>query len=100
MSASTKGLRPTHPGEVLREIVLPSLGKSRVEIARLLGVSRQTLYAILNERQPITRPWHCASASCAATAPNLGNMQQAYDLEIAAKELAGEIKKIPTLTAA
>ena len=49
-----KGLRPVHPGEHLREDVLPALGKSKAEIARLLGVSRQTLYDVLNERQPIT----------------------------------------------
>src|SRR3546814_13516808 len=49
-----KGLRPTHPGELLREDVLPSLGKSKAKIAELLGISRQTLYDILGERGPIT----------------------------------------------
>jgi len=49
-----KGLRPVHPGEMLREIVLPALGRPKAEIARLLGVSRQTLYDVLNEKQPIT----------------------------------------------
>ena len=50
----TSGLRPVHPGELLREDVLPALGRSKAEIARLLGVSRQTLYDILGEKQPIT----------------------------------------------
>ncbi len=35
------GLPAMHPGELLREDILPALGRSRVEIARLLGVSRQ-----------------------------------------------------------
>ena len=39
---------------MLREDVLPALGKSKTEIARLLGVSRQTLYDILDEKQPVT----------------------------------------------
>lgn len=39
---------------MLREDILPSLGRSKTEIAKLLGVSRQTLYDILNEKQPIT----------------------------------------------
>ena len=32
----TKGLRPIHPGEILREDVLPTLGRPTAEIARLL----------------------------------------------------------------
>ncbi len=40
-------LPPMHPGELLREDVLPALGKPVAEIANLLGVSRQTLHAIL-----------------------------------------------------
>ena len=48
------GLRPVHPGEILREDVLPALGLPKAEIARLLGISRQTLYEILHEKQPVT----------------------------------------------
>ena len=36
--------RPTHPGEVLREDVLPALGMSQTEFARRLGVSRLSVY--------------------------------------------------------
>jgi addiction module HigA family antidote len=43
-----------HPGELLREEILPALGRSKTEIAKLLGVSRQTLYDILEEKQPVT----------------------------------------------
>ncbi len=42
-----RSLPPTHPGEILREDVLPALGRSKTEIARLLGISRQTLYDIV-----------------------------------------------------
>lgn len=42
------------PGELLREDVLPALGRSPAEIARRLGVSRQTLHAILAEKAPVT----------------------------------------------
>ncbi len=45
---------PTHPGAVLREDVLPAVGKSKVEIVDLLGISRQHLYDILNEKKPIS----------------------------------------------
>jgi antitoxin HigA-1 len=30
---------PTHPGALLREDVIPATGKSKVEIAQLLGIS-------------------------------------------------------------
>ena len=46
-----RGLPPMHPGELLREEILPSLDRPKTEIARLLGVSRQTLYDVLKERQ-------------------------------------------------
>ena len=45
------------PGEVyeaLREVVLPALGRQKKKIAELLGVSRQTLCAIVEERSPVT----------------------------------------------
>ena len=38
MNALLRGLRPTHPGEVLREDVLPALGLPKTEIARALRV--------------------------------------------------------------
>ena len=34
------GLRPTHPGEILREDVLPALHRSRTEIAALKGAKK------------------------------------------------------------
>jgi antitoxin HigA-1 len=39
---------PPHPGELLREDVLPALGLSVTEAARQLGVTRATLSRILH----------------------------------------------------
>ncbi len=47
-------LCPTHPGEVLREDVLPAVKRPKAEIARLLGISRQLLYDILDEKKPVS----------------------------------------------
>ncbi len=47
-------IRPAHPGELLREIVVPATKLPKAEIARLLGISRQHLYDILAERKPVT----------------------------------------------
>ena len=48
------GLPAMHPGELLREEILPALGRPRAEIAQLLGVSRQALHAVLAERASVT----------------------------------------------
>ena len=52
----TKGpaFQPAHPGAVLRNSVLPALHISKSALADHLGVSRQTLYEILNERRVVT----------------------------------------------
>ena len=57
------GLQPMQPGEMLREDVLPSLGKSKTEIASLLGISRQTLFGILT----LAIPTQCGSEIVAVT---------------------------------
>lgn len=45
---------PTHPGALLREVVLPELGITQGELAARLGVSRRTVSEILHERRPVT----------------------------------------------
>ncbi|MEI9887235.1 MAG: HigA family addiction module antitoxin [Rhizomicrobium sp.] len=96
-----KGLRPVHPGEHLREDILPALGKPKSEIARLLGVSRQTLYDVLNEKQPVTANLALRIGKLVGGGAEIWlRMQQVYDLAIAEKALAKEIKRIPTLEAA
>jgi addiction module HigA family antidote len=45
---------PTHPGALLREDVIPATGRTKAEIAQLLGISRQHLYDILRDRKPVS----------------------------------------------
>ncbi len=45
---------PTHPGALLREVVLPELRITQGEFADQLGVSRRTVSEILHERRPVT----------------------------------------------
>ena len=72
---------PTHPGAMLREIVLPALKRSKVEIAEALGVSRQTLYDILAERQPVTPAMAVRLAAVFdTTSASWLAMQNTYDL--------------------
>lgn len=95
-----RGLPPMHPGELLREDVLPALGRSKVEIARLLGISRQTLYDILAERQPVTPGMALRLGKLVGNGPTLWlNLQRRYDLWQAERELRSEIEAMPTLAA-
>lgn len=86
---------PSHPGALLGDII-PATGKSKADIARLLGISRQQLYDILGEKKPV-------SPSIAARLGKLFGdgtgvwlrMQAAYDAWHA--ERAIDLSAIPTL---
>jgi antitoxin HigA-1 len=49
-----KNRKPTHPGAILREDVLPSLNITQTELADRLGVSRRSVSQILHEHRPLT----------------------------------------------
>lgn len=90
-----------HPGELLREDILPALGKPKTEIAKLLGVSRQTLYDILDEKQPVTPAMALRLGKLCGNGPDLWlNLQRRYDLWKAELEIGKDVAKIPTLSAA
>ena len=90
---------PTHPGELLRNVTIPATNRSKAEIARLLGISRQHLYDLLGEKKPVSP----------AIAVRLGKlfgdgasvwlrMQGAYDVWHAEREI--DVSGIKTLEAA
>ena len=45
---------PTHPGEMLNEEFLKPLGITQVELAKRIGLSFQTVNAIVNRRQGVS----------------------------------------------
>jgi antitoxin HigA-1 len=94
----SKNRCPTHPGELLRDDIIPATGRTKAEIAGLLGISRQHLYEILGERKPVSP----------AIAVRLGKvfgdgagvwtrMQGAYDTWHA--ERTEDVSRIPTIKA-
>lgn len=88
---------PSHPGALLADI-LPATGKTKVEIAEMLGISRQQLYDILGEKKPV-------SPTVAARLGKLFGdgaavwlrMQAAHDAWHAERDPA--LDKVPTLAA-
>jgi antitoxin HigA-1 len=89
---------PSHPGALLEDII-PATGKTKVEIASMLGISRQQLYDILGERKPV-------SPSVAARLGKMFGdgaaiwlrMQAGYDAWHAERET--DLSKVPTLQVA
>jgi addiction module HigA family antidote len=88
--------RPTHPGAILREDVLPALGLSISEAARQLGVTRQTLHRILAEKVSVTPEMAARLGRFCGNGPGIWLlMQQACDLWRAERELRSELEQIP-----
>ena len=72
---------PTHPGALLREVVLPALPLGKSELARSLGISRQSLYDILSEKQPVSPAMAVRLGLFFGQTPaSWLNMQSDYDL--------------------
>lgn len=90
--------RPSHPGELLREDVLPALKLTVKDAAAKLGVSRQTLHAILSERSAVTPEMAVRLGKFCGDGPDIWlRMQMAHDLWQAKRDLAETVKQIPTL---
>ncbi len=93
--------QPTHPGEMLREDVLPALGLPVNAVADKLGVARQTLHNILSEKSSNSPEMALRLGKLFGNGPQIWlRMQLAVDLWKAEQKLAGQISKIPTLEAA
>ena len=74
---------PVHPGEILREDILPALALSKTAVADALGISRQTPYDILNERQPVTAEMAVRFGKLFGSgAGSWVNLQRMYDLAL------------------
>ena len=88
-----------HPGELLREVVLPALSISKAEFARRLGISRQHLYDIINEKQPVSPTVAVRLGKLCGNGPALWvNLQAAYDLWHAERTV--DVSHIETLEVA
>ncbi len=73
--------KPTHPGAILREAILPELGITQAEFADRLDVSRRTISEILHEHRPVTPDMALRLARFLGTTPaSWLNMQQALDV--------------------
>ena len=87
------GMRPVHPGEILRE-ELEELGISAKAIARELGVPQNRISDILRGRRGITADTALRLARYLNTTPQLWlNLQKAYELRVAELQAGKDIVK-------
>ncbi len=47
-------IRPTPPGEFIKEDILNELGLTQEQLAKSLGVSRRTINQLVNEKREVT----------------------------------------------
>ena len=92
MSVSN-GMRPVHPGEILRE-ELDELGLSANALARALDVPTNRITAILRGQRGITADTALRLARYFGTTPQLWqNLQKTFELRVAEIESGPQIEK-------
>lgn len=95
------GLPPMHPGELLREVILPALkeaGTSRTKVADLMGVGRRSLYDLLDEKSAVTPDMALRLGKLLGNGPDFWlNLQRGWDLAQARDKLGPALDAIPTI---
>ena len=76
------GLPPVHPGEIIKEDILPSVGLTVTAAAKALSVSRQMLHDILAERKPLSAVMCLKVSRLFGGSPQVWmRLQASYDLK-------------------
>ena len=92
--------KPTHPGELLREDILPALGLTQTELAQRLAVSRLTVSELLHEKRALSADLAIHVAKLTGTTPESWlRMQEALDLWQLACEKGDSYARIECIAA-
>ena len=85
--ALKNALPPVHPGEIIREDILPEVGLTVTAAAKALGVSRQMLHAILAGRKPLSAVMCLRLSRLFGSTPQFWmRLQAEYDLKKAVED--------------
>lgn len=97
----SRRIRPTHPGEMLREDFLPDYGLTVSSIAKAIGVSRQSMHELLRKRRAVSPDMALRLSRLFGNSPEFWlNAQRAVDLWEAAKINKDKLNRISPLNAA
>jgi len=92
--------KPTHPGAIIREDIMPELGINQTELAQRLGVSRLTVSELVHEKRAVSTDMALRLSRLLNTTPESWlNMQQSVDLWELQNARAGEYRKIKPVAA-
>ena len=86
-----------HPGEILREDILPELNLTVTQTAKSLGIPRQMLHDILAERKPLSAAMCLRMAKLFGSSPEMWmRLQSTHDLQKAREDarVAASLNKI------
>jgi len=98
MAEQKKKLAPTHPGELLRNEIMPAVKLTQEKLAALLGVSRRTVNEIVTEKRSLSADMAHRLSRLFNTTPELWlGLQQDVDLWKAAKAGEADYRKIKPL---
>jgi antitoxin HigA-1 len=88
-------LPPLHPGEMLREEFLRPMGLTPYAVAKACGVPRTHIERIVREELGISADTALRLAKFFGMSVEFWiNLQAQYDLEVAKKKIAKELKRI------
>jgi addiction module HigA family antidote len=91
-------LRPIHPGEVLREDVIPASGLNKSEFAKRIGLTREALHNILTGKSAVSTVVALKLERLLGTSAQMWlNLQQAYELAVTAEAKRDEIERVEAL---
>ena len=100
-NSSQRTVRPTHPGEMLREDFMPDYGLTVKSLAEALGVSRQTVNELILERRGVSPEMALRLSRLFGNAPEFWlNAQCSVDLWDSSRRLKSEVKRIRPLKTA
>ncbi len=100
-NTTKRKIRPTHPGEMLREDFLPDYRLTVTALAASLEVSRQTVNELLRERRSLSPEMALRLARLFGNSPEFWlNAQRAVDLWQAEQSIGADVDRIKPLKVA
>jgi antitoxin HigA-1 len=100
-NTAVRTVKPTHPGEMLREDFMPDYRLTAASLAEALGVSRQTINEILRERRAISPAMALMLSRLFGNSAEFWlNAQRTVDLWEAKKHQEKKLRRIQPLSAA
>ncbi len=88
------GMRPVHPGEVLKEEYLEPMGLTAAALARALNVSTPTVNDIVLQRRGVSADVALRLAACLETSAEFWlNLQLTHDLRKTEMEKGARIRE-------